>query len=91
MGKRKRLLLSAPIVAGLAVVALTPWARPTPPRHRINRHGFEQIRMGMTQADVEGILGVPPGQYRSHASRFVPRSSTITIHCHASKGDQREE
>lgn len=33
------------------------------PRHRISRESFEKIQVGMTRAEVEEILGVPPGDY----------------------------
>jgi hypothetical protein len=33
------------------------------PRHRINRETYLKIRLGMTQAEVETLLGVPPGDY----------------------------
>jgi hypothetical protein len=36
-----------------------------PPRHRINRDSFERIRDGMTEKEVESILGRPAGDYSS--------------------------
>jgi hypothetical protein len=59
---RRRKLLVA--LAGLAVVAagaVVLW--PEPPS-RITRENFDRIREGMTQAEVEAILG-PPGDYRT--------------------------
>src|SRR5262249_59202506 len=35
------------------------------PAHRINRAAYELLREGMTQAEVEAIFGVPPGDYAS--------------------------
>jgi hypothetical protein len=46
------------------------WLAPAP--HRINRAGFEQIREGLTQAEVEAILGVPPGDYSTVDLRVAP-------------------
>src|SRR5262245_6589953 len=68
MKKRRRLL-----VLGLLATALlvTGWMasvlrqRSAPPPHRINPESFEQIRADMTMAEVEAIVGVPPGNYAS--------------------------
>jgi hypothetical protein len=36
------------------------------PRHcPVNRAAFERVKEGMTQAEVEEILGGPPGDYRT--------------------------
>jgi hypothetical protein len=35
---------------------------------RLNREGFSQLGLGMTQAQVEGLLGGPPGNYGRYAS-----------------------
>jgi hypothetical protein len=55
------------VLAGLAVVvaagAIVFVLWPEPPS-RITRENFERIRPGMTQAEVEAILG-PPGDYRT--------------------------
>jgi hypothetical protein len=46
-------------------VLLTTLAYPllAPPAHRIDRGHLALITPGMTEADVEGILGVPAGDY----------------------------
>jgi hypothetical protein len=50
------------------------------PRHcPVNRAACERIKEGMTQAEVEAILGGPPGDYRTrpHApNTFVPFIAT---------------
>src|SRR5262245_29182227 len=46
----------------LAAVALVCWAL-APEGRRINRAGFDRIKDGMTRAEVEAILGAPPGDY----------------------------
>jgi len=57
---RRRTLLV--VLAGLAVVVaagvVVLWPRP----ERITRENFERIKEGMSQAEVEEILG-PPGDY----------------------------
>jgi len=64
--KRKRLLL---IFASLAAVLLAGYGslRLTAPRHRITEENFEAIQKGMTEEEVEAILGVPAGVYVSGA------------------------
>jgi hypothetical protein len=60
MGKRERLLVLALLAAA---VALAAWWWRVGPSARINREGYERLREGMTRADVEAALGVPPGDY----------------------------
>jgi hypothetical protein len=55
-----------PLLAGLAVLLvlvgiLVPLVMPRP--SRVTRANYERIEMGMTQAQVEEILGGPPGDY----------------------------
>jgi hypothetical protein len=64
MTTRKRaLVLPLAAVAALtgAAFAIRAWLAPIP--HRINQASYEQIRGGMTEEEVIGILGVPPGHY----------------------------
>jgi hypothetical protein len=62
-GMRRRTLLVA--LAGLAVViaagVVVVWQRPL---SRITRENCDRIRLGMTRAEVEAILG-PPDDYRT--------------------------
>lgn len=50
------------VVACLALaVGLGIWFVTRP--HPVNETNFNRIRVGMTQAEVEAILGCPPGDY----------------------------
>ena len=63
MGKRycRALGAIAIISGGLVVVCLL---RPTAGRSSgINRENFDRVNEGMTEAEVEAILGCPPGNY----------------------------
>jgi hypothetical protein len=72
---RRRTLLVA--LAGLAVVVVL-W----PPEDRITEANLGRIKEGMTQAEVEAILG-PPGDYRTgHGETGIPvlgNGSTATM------------
>jgi hypothetical protein len=59
---RKRLLL---LLMSVALVLLGGWLTlwPSSPQHRINRESFARIQEGMTEQEVESILGVPAGDY----------------------------
>ncbi|MCI0376235.1 MAG: hypothetical protein L0215_01380 [Gemmataceae bacterium] len=65
MKKRRLLWIAATLVlllgAGYAVLWLTG------PGHRINALSFERIQEGMTEKEVEEILGVPAGDYGTKA------------------------
>jgi hypothetical protein len=50
------------VVVLFAVVAFAGWRTFGPPAG-ITRRGFELIQVGMTQREVEAILGRPPGEY----------------------------
>lgn len=52
------------VLAGLAVLAagaFVLWLQP----ERISQENFDRIRVGMSRAEVEAILGGPPGDYRT--------------------------
>jgi len=72
--KRKRLLL---IVGCLAAVLLAGYAtfRLTAPRHRITIESFQAIREGMTELEVEAVLGAPAGVYSTEAQTgfYLPK------------------
>jgi hypothetical protein len=59
MRMRKLLVALAGLVV-LAAGALVVWPRP----NRITQDNFDRIRDGMSQADIEALLG-PPGDYRN--------------------------
>jgi hypothetical protein len=60
---RKRWLFGVAIVAcaGLLVVALLPHRPPGAVRSK-----YDRIRLGMTKAEAEEILGGPPGDYTTN-------------------------
>jgi hypothetical protein len=62
VAKRKRVLFLAGCVAAVLVASYLAlrWAAP---RHHINKEGFDAIRVGMSEQEVEAILGGPPGDY----------------------------
>jgi hypothetical protein len=70
--KCKRLLL---ILACVAAILLAGYGtlRLTAPPHRITWESIERIQEGMSEANVECILGVPAGDYSSteHGATFV--------------------
>jgi hypothetical protein len=57
--RRRKLLVVLAGLAVLAVGAFLLWPRPD----RITRDYFQRIRIGMGRAEVEAILGGPPGDY----------------------------
>ena len=79
---RRRLLVFAVLVIALvAVVAAGYWA--IAPAQRLGRAGYERVQLGMTEAEVEDVLGAPPG---SHLD--LPEGQTVSyVHAGAeSKG-----
>src|SRR5262249_55318271 len=66
MAKKKWMFLALGILAMTAVVAAYVALGLSAPRHRINDEGFKMIQVGMTQPQVEALLGRPPGLYRTH-------------------------
>src|SRR5262249_39260040 len=59
---RKRLFLSLGLLVCLLVAAI--WQL-IGSRHSINRDGWAAIKKGMTRQEVQEILRLPPGDYRS--------------------------
>jgi hypothetical protein len=74
---------------------------PRPPSARINAEAYERIEDGMTAAEVEAVIGLPPGDYRSdpagprHFAEWIPGSGVQVLeweadHCNIQvKVDQR--
>lgn len=58
----RRLFIGLVSFAFFGFLALGAWSV-IRPRHCINRDGFERIRVGMTEEEVESVLGRPPGDY----------------------------
>jgi hypothetical protein len=69
------------LLIGLLAVALVLFGALLPlvlPRHcPVNRGAFERIEEGMTQAEVEAILGGPPGDYRTQPP--APSRATVRV------------
>jgi hypothetical protein len=62
MTKRKKVLGLVAVVA-LAELAGAIAGRASRPPHRINLDGYERIQVDTTLAEVEAVVGVPPGDY----------------------------
>jgi hypothetical protein len=60
---RRRALLLGLLVCISAVLFIALWL--TTRTHQISDDGFRNLRQGMTMAEVEVVLGVPPGVYGS--------------------------
>jgi hypothetical protein len=59
---RIRMLLGCGLLV-LFVAGLSWFLWPSPPKHNINADGYQNIRLGMTEREVEEVLGVPAGDY----------------------------
>jgi hypothetical protein len=68
----KWLILPAVLAAALGVAAFVCWLDPGGPAHRVNLYTAEKVRQGMTQRQVEGMFGVPPGDYSAQPGANHP-------------------
>ena len=77
MKKRKRLL----IFVGLAVMLFAGYAtlRLTAPPHRITPVNIAAIRKGMTEREIENILGAPAGDYASAQASAMYQNLTYHV------------
>jgi hypothetical protein len=66
---KNRLLL---ILFCLAFAAIYAFCWLTAPRHRITEENFARIKEGMTEKEVESILGVPAGNYETKKRMPLP-------------------
>ena len=72
--RRRNLLL---VIAGLAVVVSTAGAVVLWPQSvRITATNYERIRVGMSRAEVEAILG-PPGDYTNGPILILPEPGVV--------------
>lgn len=60
--RKKLLLLLCVIVVAATGVLVAVWLRPEPVASQAR---CERVRLGMTQAEVEVLLGGPPGEYQT--------------------------
>src|SRR5688572_28634593 len=58
---KRRIARTALLLAVAGILFFYPLI--APPAHRIDESHLAMVRPGMTEADVEGIFGVPPGEY----------------------------
>jgi hypothetical protein len=61
----KRILVRLSILLLLAAAGFFAIVWFTLPNHNINRGAFERLEFNMSRAEVEAILGCPPGNYCS--------------------------
>ena len=73
-----RILVLAVAIASVGLMALAGW-RVFWPAHRISFDNILKIRNGMTLAEVETILGAPPGNY-STTGRMPPAVGPDAYH-----------
>lgn len=75
---KKRFLLKFGLIAvlGLAGFGLYLWW--TIPTNGINRASLWRIREGMSQEEVEAIIGMPPGDYRKASEQWA-RGIGLTV------------
>jgi hypothetical protein len=62
MTKRRRMLGLVAVVA-MGLTGYAGWLVLTLPVCQLSLRGLDRIQPGMTQAEVEAILGAPPGEY----------------------------
>jgi hypothetical protein len=58
---KRRIGRACVLIATVAILFFYPFL--APPAHRIDETHLNLIRDGMTEAEVEGIFGVPAGEY----------------------------
>jgi hypothetical protein len=66
---RRRLLLVAVALLLLGGAGMSLWL--TTPKHRITKANIDHIEKGMTQEEVETVLGTPPGNYCRRGTLFL--------------------
>ena len=80
MSARRKILLRLTVIAALGIIAFGVWSWLvwTPP-HRITKRHAEQIRKGLTLAEINQLFGVGPGDYRSawNKQKLEKRSSVL--------------
>lgn len=65
------LMLALVVVAASGLLIAVVRARPAPPGSRITLDAVSSIQAGMTYAEVESLLGCPPGDYDPAHSSFI--------------------
>ena len=72
---RRRFAVSSAALVLLAMACFCALWYATRPTHHINEVSAEQIKEGMTLAEVESILGVPAGDYSTRRQIVLELSS----------------
>jgi hypothetical protein len=75
MRKRRKVVLGL-AAAALVLTGHVGWRAFAPPRHRITADSIRAIRGGMTLAEVETLLGAPPGDYSTTGKGVVGRDAS---------------
>lgn len=70
MRKRNRVLLWAGLLVALAGAVLVGVWLARAPAHRITFENLKEIRAGLTEQEVETILGAPAGDYSNGRTRM---------------------
>ena len=65
------LMLALVVVAASGLLIAVVRARPAPPGSRITLDAVSSIQAGMTYAEVESLLGCPPGDYDPTHFSFI--------------------
>src|SRR4051794_12432254 len=68
MRKRNWVLLGPLILMAGGLVAGLSW----PSYSKLTRANMEKVQQGMTRAEVEAILGAPPGDYAAEGTLYSP-------------------
>lgn len=69
---KERLLLILLCIGCLALVSFYVCIWLSGPGHQITEERFARIKAGMTEKEVESILGVPPGDYETKKRMPLP-------------------
>lgn len=83
MNRRRHVVLS--LCGGVLILLALPYMVWHP--RRLNHGGFERIEMGMTQLEVESLLGGPPGIYYPS---YCGAGATMTAEGYLGPGGARE-
>jgi hypothetical protein len=91
MRRRRRVVLLA--AAGCALLGAAAWVllRPAPPASKVTPAAAGRVEPGMTQAEAEAAIGLPPGDYRSdpagprHFAEILPQGGTRVVEWEADR------
>ncbi len=85
MSKRTKLVMAVVFLV-VALLTLGYFALPMSPGSRITPSSIQSITVGMTQAEVEMLLGVPPGDYDPDSTVESLPESFVVGHAIAGTG-----